>query len=135
MNTVTSDKSKLYYPKMPAMWWLTKRAYFLFMLREISSVFIAIFLVVLLIEMYQLSRGPAAYAGFLQRLTSPGWIIFHVVAWLFALYHSFTWFSLTSKVQVVRVGGRQVPPPLVTAVNVGIWIVLSVVILFVFLFV
>jgi fumarate reductase subunit C len=58
-----------------------------------------------------------------------------VVAWQFALYHSFTWFSLTSKVQVVRVGGRQVPPPLVTAVNVGIWIVLSVVILFVFLFV
>jgi fumarate reductase subunit C len=134
MNTVTSDKSKLYYPKMPATWWLTKRSYFLFMLREISSVFIAIFLVVLLVEMYQLSRGEAAYTAFLKRLASPGWIIFHVVALLFALYHTSTWFSLTSKVQVVRMGGRQVPPPLVTAVNFGIWVVLSVVILLVFLF-
>jgi len=134
MSTVTSDKSKLYYPKMPATWWLTRRAYFLFMLRELSSVFIAIFLVVFLIEIYQLSRGPAAYAAFVQRLASPGWIIFHVVALLFALYHSFTWFSLTSKVQVVRVGRRQVPPPLVTAANLAVWIVLSIVILLVFLF-
>jgi fumarate reductase subunit C len=58
-----------------------------------------------------------------------------VVALFFALYHSYTWFDLTSKVQVVRLGGRQVPPPLVTAVNIGVWLVLSVVILLLFLFV
>lgn len=133
MNTLTSDKSKLYYPKMPATWWLTKRAYFLFMLRELSSVFIAIFLVVWLIQIYQLSNGPAAYAAFVQRLASPGWISFHVIALLFALYHSCTWFSLTSKVQVVRMGGRQLPPSFVTGASYGGWIVVSLVILLVFL--
>ena len=134
MNASTADKSRLYYPKMPATWWLRNFTYFLFMLRELSSVFIAIFLVVFVIEMYQLTRGPAAYAAFVQRLASPGWIIFHVVALLFALYHSYTWFELTSKVQVVRFGGRRVPPHMVTVANLGVWVVLSLVILLVFLF-
>ncbi len=134
MNAPTADQPKLYYPKMPATWWLRNLNYFLFMLRELSSVFIAIFLVVFLMQIYQLSRGPAAYIAFVQRLASPGWIIFHVVALLFALYHSYTWFGLTSKVQVVRFGGRPVPPAAVTATNFGVWVVLSLAILLVFLF-
>ena len=55
MNGTRPDKSKLYYPKMPATWWLRKPRYFLFMLRELSSVFIAIFLIVFLIQIYQLT--------------------------------------------------------------------------------
>ena len=135
MNAPTATNSRLYYPKMPATWWLRNLNYFLFMLRELSSVFIAIFLVVLLVQVAALARGPEAYTTFMRRLESPGWIIFHVVALRFTLYHSYTWFDLTSKVQVVRLGGRQVPPPLVTAVNIGVWLVLSVVILLLFLFV
>ena len=134
MNAPTAEKARLYYPKMPVTWWLRNLKYFLFMMRELSSVFIAIFLVVLLVQVAALARGPEAYTSFMRRLESPGWIIFHVVALLFSLYHSYTWFDLTSKVQVVRLGGRQVPPPLVTAVNLGVWLVLSLVILLLFLF-
>ena len=47
---------------MPATWWLTKQSYFLFMLRELSSVFVALFLVVYLCQLYQLSQGPDAYS-------------------------------------------------------------------------
>ena len=134
MNAPTAEKAKLYYPKMPVTWWLRNPRYFLFMMRELSSVFIAIFLVVFLVQIAALARGPEAYTTFMRKLESPGWIIFHVVALLFALYHSYTWFDLTSKVQVVRLGGRQVPPPWVTAVNIGVWLVLSFVILLLFLF-
>ena len=111
MNAPTAEKARLYYPKMPVTWWLRNLRYFLFMMRELSSVFIAIFLVVFLVQIAALARGPEAYTTFMRKLESPGWIIFHVVALLFALYHSYTWFDLTSKVQVVRLGGRQVPPP------------------------
>jgi fumarate reductase subunit C len=134
MNAPTAEKARLYYPKMPVTWWLRNLRYFLFMMRELSSVFIAIFLVVFLVQIAALARGPEAYTTFMRKLESPGWIIFHVVALLFSLYHSYTWFDLTSKVQVVRLGGRQVPPPLVTAVNLGVWLVLSLVILLLFLF-
>jgi fumarate reductase subunit C len=134
MNAPTAEKSRLYYPKMPITWWLRNFNYFLFMMRELSSVFIAIFLVVFLFQIAALARGPEAYTTFMRKLESPGWIIFHVVALLFALYHSYTWFDLASKVQVVRLGGQQVPPSLVTAVNIGVWLVLSLVILLLFFF-
>ena len=48
MSGTRPDPSKLYHRKMPATWWLKKKSYFLFMLRELSSVFIAFFLVVYL---------------------------------------------------------------------------------------
>jgi fumarate reductase subunit C len=129
-----SDQGLLYYPKMRATWWLRRPAYFRFMMRELSSVFIAIFLVVFLVQIHQLSRGPDAYAAFLEKLRSPGWIAFHIVALAFALYHSFTWFNLTGVVQVVRLGERQVPPGLVAAGAFAAWGVVSLVILFFFLF-
>ena len=129
MTEPRSDRPGLYYPKLPTTWWLHRPAYVRFMLRELSSVFIAIFLVVFLLQLYQLRQGPEAYAAFLAKLSSPGWIVFHVVALAFALYHSITWFNLTAVVQVVRFGERQVPPRLVAAANYVLWVVVSLAIL------
>ena len=133
MTATRPERPGLYYPKLPATWWLRRPNYFRFMMRELSSVFIAIFLVVFLVELHQLSRGPQAYAAFVETLRSPGWIVSHVVALAFAIYHSVTWFNLTGVVQIVHVGERQVPPRLVTAGAFGAWAVVSLVILFWFL--
>ncbi|HXJ81681.1 MAG TPA: fumarate reductase subunit C [Candidatus Methylomirabilis sp.] len=133
MSAPRSERAGLYYPKLPNTWWLKNPRYFRFMIREVTSVFIAIFLVVLLVELYQLSRGPDAYAAFADRLRSPGWILFHLVALAFALYHSVTWFNLTGVVQVVRVGERQVPPALVVAGAFAAWGAVSLAILLLFL--
>lgn len=133
MNGTRPDKSKLYYPKMPATWWLRKSSYFLFMLRELSSVFIVVFLVVFLIQIYQLTEGPEPYVAFVQGLSSPGWITFHVVALLFALYHSFTWFYSTSVVLSLRLGEHEIPRKLVTGLNIGAWVVVSLVVLVLFI--
>jgi fumarate reductase subunit C len=132
-TAVRPDKSKLYYPKMPRTWWLQKPAYLLFMLRELSSVFIAVFLVVFLVQIYQLTKGPEAYAAFVQKLSSPGWIAFHVVALLFALYHSLTWFQSTAVILPLDLGERAVPRNVVFALTLGAWIAASVVILILFL--
>jgi fumarate reductase subunit C len=119
----------LYYPKLPATWWLKRPGYVRFMIREITSVFIAIFLVVLLVQVCRASQGPAAWAAHLSTLASPGWIVFHVVALAFAIYHSITWFQATGVVQVVQLGERQVPPALVVGGAFAGWIVVSAVIL------
>jgi len=132
MNGTRPDKSKLYHPKMPATWWLKKSSYLLFMLRELSSVFIAIFLVVYLLQVYQLSRGPEAYVAFARKLSAPGWVIFHILALLFSLFHSITWFQSTAVVMPLRIGGRELPRQLMTAVNVGVLIAVSIVILILF---
>lgn len=133
MSAVRPDPSKLYHRKMPATWWLTKQSYFLFMLRELSSVFVALFLVVYLCQLYQLSQGADAYSAFTQKLNSPGWILFHLVALLFALYHSFTWFQSSAVVLPLRIGERLISRPIVTALHVVAWVMVSVIVLVLFL--
>jgi fumarate reductase subunit C len=118
---------------MSATWWLKKQSYFLFMLRELSSVFIAIFLIVFLVQIYQLTRGPEAYAAFARKLSSPGWIIFNLITFLFALYHSITWFQSSAIVLPLRLGEREVPRNLFVALNVGALAVVSLIILVLFL--
>lgn len=129
MTAPRVERPGLYYPKPPATWWLRNANYFLFMLRELSSVFIALFLVVFLVQLHRLPEGPGAYAAYLETLRAPGWIAFHVVALAFALYHSVTWFNLSGVVQVVRLGERQVPPRLVAAASFALWVVVSIVLL------
>jgi fumarate reductase subunit C len=133
MSGTRPDPAKLYRPKMPAAWWLKKKSYFLFMLRELSSVFIALFLLVYLYQIYQLTRGPEAYISFTHKLNSPGWILFHVIALLFAVYHSVTWFQSSAVVLPVRLGERLIPRELVTALHVAAWVVVSLGILILFL--
>ena len=119
-----------YVPRMRATWWLSNPRYFLFMVRELTSVFIAAFVVLVLLQVRALGSGPETYQAFVERLRTPGWIAFHTVALLFALYHSLTWFHLTSRIQIVRLGQRVVAPRLVTALNVVAWLAISGVLLF-----
>lgn len=132
MNATRPDPAKLYRPKMPAAWYLQKRSYFLFMVREFSSLFIALFLVVYLIQLYKLAESPAAYQEFVSRLASPGWLFFHLVALLFAVYHTVTWFQSSAVVLPLRVGERVVPRRTVVLLHLAAWAIVSLVILVVF---
>ena len=71
MSVPPLDRPKVFRPKMPATWWLKHPKYFLFMLRELSSVFIAIFVVVLLVQIAQLPHGEDAYHAFVQKFRAP----------------------------------------------------------------
>jgi len=122
-----------YRRPMSSTWWLEKRPYWLFMLREMTSVFIAAYLILFLVLLAQLTRGAEAYAAFLARLASPGWIIFHLVALVAALYHSITSFNLTPTIVVVRRGEERVPPVLITGSNYVAWLAISVVIVWIVL--
>ena len=117
-----------YRRPMARTWWLNKRAYLLFMLREMTSIFIAAFLILSLVQLAQLARGAEAYAASLARLTSPWWVGFHLLALVAALYHSITWFNLTPKVMVVRIGEERLSPILIAASNYVAWLVISAVI-------
>lgn len=117
-----------YRRPMSLTWWVNKRNYLLFMLRELTVVFIAAFLVLYLVQLAQLARGAEAYAAFLERLASPGWVVFHLLALVAALYHSVTWFNLTPKVMVVRRGEERIPPVFIAGSNYVAWLVISVVI-------
>jgi fumarate reductase subunit C len=124
---------KPYRRSMSPTWWLNKRNYLLFMLRELTSVFIAVFLALYLVQLAQLARGPEAYAASLERLASPGWIVFHLLALVAALYHSITWFNLLPQVMVVRRGEERIPPVFIAGPNYVAWLAISVVIVWIVL--
>jgi len=120
----------LYHPRwyrrrVSVWWWLQSRSYTGFVLRELTSVFVALFALVLLWQIRALAHGPEAYARFLDRLRSPLFVAFHAVALLFVLFHSFTWFNLAPKAMVVRLKGKRVPDLVVAGANYAAWVVLS----------
>ncbi len=113
---------------MPLLWWLRSRAYVLFMVRELTSVLIAAYLVVFLIFLQRIAAGPSSYESFLRWLAQPAVLAFHLVALAAALYHSVTWLQLTPMTIVIRIRGRRVPAATIVAANFAVWGALSVLI-------
>ena len=100
---------RLYRPRVSTWWWTRKRSHFVFVMRELSSVFIAWFVVYLLLFVYAVGQGEAAYRRFLGWAAAPWVVGLNVIALVFVLLHTVTWFSLTPQAMDVRLGGRRVP--------------------------
>jgi fumarate reductase subunit C len=120
----------LYHPRwyrrrMPVFWWLRKRSYAGFVLRELTSIFVALFALVYLWQIRALVAGPEAYGQYLARLKTPLFLTLNTVSFLFVLFHAVTWFNLAPKAMVVRLGGKRVPDWAIIGGNYAAWIVLS----------
>jgi fumarate reductase subunit C len=98
-----------YRQPVSRLWWLKKRSYFLFVLRELSSIFVAWFAVFLVIMVVAIGRGEASYQNFMNWASSPVVIAINLLALAFLVLHTVTWFALTPQAMVVRgPGGRRV---------------------------
>jgi fumarate reductase subunit C len=100
---------RLYRPRISTWWWTRKRTYFVFVMRELSSIFVAWSVAYLLLFVYAVGQSEAAYERFLDWASSPWVILVNVVALAFVLLHTVTWFSLTPQAMSVRVMDRTVP--------------------------
>ncbi len=114
-----------YTPKMQLSWWWQKPTYFAYIMRELTAVFVAAYAVILLLTLRALSAGEAAWEAWTTTLQSPLSIGFHVVALLFAVYHSITWFMAAPTAIVLNVKGKPVPAKTLILAHVVIWIVCS----------
>jgi fumarate reductase subunit C len=122
------EEMSQYQKPFPNTWWLKRMPYFLFIIRELTSVFVAGYCLFLLVLIYKLGQGPEAYGALIISLTSSTSIFLHVIALVFVLYHAVTWFNLTPKILVIYKGQERIPQWLVAgSVYVG-WIVVSAVI-------
>jgi fumarate reductase subunit C len=106
-------------------WWLEKRSYLAFVLREFSCVFVAWTVVFLLLMLSAVSRGDDAYQTFLDWAAAPWVVVVNVISLLFVALHTVTWFALTPKAMVVRVRGERLPAWLILAAQYGGLVVVS----------
>jgi fumarate reductase subunit C len=100
------------------------------MLRELSSVFVAFYVVILLMQLHALRGGPETYQGFQDWLKNPWLVILNGISFLFVLFHAVTWFNLTPKAMAVRLRGKRLPNVLVAAPNYVAWLAISALIVF-----
>ena len=124
---------KPYVRQIPAGWWLKSSSYLLYMVRELTCVFVGGYAALFLIMIRSLAQGPAEYEAFMAMLRSPLAILFHAVALGFALLHTITWFHLTPKAMAVWKGEERLPPAMMIIPNYIGWIVVSGVIAYVVL--
>ena len=132
MKTEAPTRYPVYVPKAPRTWWLRTSPYRRFAAREFTAVFAAIFSVILLLFLSALSQGKEAYEGFLRWLRLPAVVALSSIILLAMLYHAGTWFRLTAHIQVFRVGKNDVPRGAVVAALLGIWIVVSVIVAYLY---
>ena len=122
------------YPRQHSNTWFLKRwPYRLFMLRELSAVFLAVYVVLMLILVSKVYDGEVAYEHYRDFLQSPLVICFHLVTLAFALLHTATWFQAVPKALRVRRGEEFVPPEALIGAHVLAWLGVSAVIISIFL--
>ena len=85
------------YTRPMSGWWQRNPFYVWYMLREASCVFITAYALHLLLGLYRLTQGRAAFDAWRGALASPESLLFHGVALVLVLYHSWTWFKVMPK--------------------------------------
>ena len=109
-------------------WWLRKWSYFAFILREISSLFVAWSVVYLLLLVYAAGQGATEYSLFLDWSRQPWVLLVNVCSLLLVVFHAITWFNLAPQAMVVRLGHKHVPGSLISLSNYAAWVVVSAIV-------
>jgi fumarate reductase subunit C len=127
-----------YHPRwlrqpLSTYWWLRKRSYFTFILREMSSVFVAWFVVFLLMLIRAVSRGADAYQDFLTWAGTRPVVLLNLVTLGFIVFHMITFFVAAPQALVVHVGRRRVPGLVVAVAHYAAMLVASLVIVWLLL--
>ena len=123
----TEYHPRWYRKRVSTWWWMGKWPYLKFILREISSVFVAWCVVVILLQLRALSHGPEVYAGFEHWLRNPLIVLLNLITFFFVFFHAVTWFNLAPSAMVVRVRGKRVPGFLIMSANYAAWAAISLV--------
>jgi fumarate reductase subunit C len=121
----TEFHPRWYRTRVSTFWWLGRWPYLKFILRELSSIFVAYFVALTLFQISALVRGPQAYARWEQALRSPLLILLNFIAFAFVMFHAITWFNLAPKAMPLRVGGKKLPDTLIAAPNYVLWLLVS----------
>ena len=126
-----------YHPKwhrerVPIFWWVRSASYIKFMCRELTSLFVAYAAGLLLVQVWALGQGAAAHARLLNWLAPPAVVTWHVILLAILLFHTVTWLNLTPQALVLRLGRWRVPKAVVWVGHYAVWLVLSLVIVWLF---
>jgi fumarate reductase subunit C len=94
------------------------------MVREFTSIPIAAWVIVFMVEVARLQNGRSGY----EPLSGPVWIAFSLVCLVFALWHSFTFLSLAGRIIRIPRGEGYLPPRVIVGGMFGLFAAATIVI-------
>ncbi|VBB68769.1 Fumarate reductase subunit C [invertebrate metagenome] len=100
-----------------------------YMMREVTSIFIGAYTIIFTLGLYRLAEGQDAFDSFMSTLRAPGAIVFHLVAMVFAIYHSTTWFNVTPQAMPLMKGEDFISSSLIISAHYAAWAAVSLVVL------
>jgi fumarate reductase subunit C len=119
--------------RVSTYWWLGSWSYFAFVLREASCLFVAWFVVYLLLLFRAVLQGDTSYEAFLAWSARPGILFLDIVSFGFLVYHAVTFFDAAPRAMVMHVGKTRVPPSLIAAGHYLAWAAASAVVFWILL--
>lgn len=117
-------------PVSKTTWYLKDRNYTIHMINELTSVFVGILALILLWGIGAVASGPEAYQFFLECLKGPGMLVLLWVTTIVIVYHAIAWFKVTPKAMPIRKGEEFVPGSTIAGAHYVVWILFSLVVLF-----
>jgi len=124
-------KRKPYVRELPTDWWMKQLFYSKYMIREGSSVLITLYSLILAWGLMRLSQGEVAFNAWMSSLESPWIIVLHLIALIFSLYHTITWFALAPKATDLWIKGKRVGEKVIVAGHYLAFIITSAFCLFI----
>jgi fumarate reductase subunit C len=110
---------------MPSGWWLRKRHYFLYVVREFTALPMALWLLWLLWDIKSAGSGASGF----QPPRGIGFVVLSAICLAFAMYHSYTFLKLAGVIIHLKVFDKPVPPGVIVFTMFGLWAMASIVIM------
>lgn len=127
MRTIDSTPGgpKPYVVTTPRLWWLESPGFIKFVARELTCIAVGYFALLTMCQMSALISGPEAYQALQDWLKTPLAIVLTLLSLGAVLFHTVSWFNVTPRAVVVRMGGKRLPDAAIIAPNYVAWIVIS----------
>jgi fumarate reductase subunit C len=120
------------YVRPMAGWWRRDPWFVEYMLHEATALAVAAYALILLIGLFRLGQGEAAWAQWLAFLGSPLSLALHGVLLLGFAYHAWTWFRIMPRtLPPIRVRGARVAAATITRMGLATALVASALLYFV----
>ena len=130
MNTQT-DKRRPYIRSMDR-WWKRDPYFLRYLAMEATSILVAVYALILLVGLFRLSQGEAAYNGWLESLKNPVSVGFQILILFVFIYHSWSWFKIMPKtLPALYLRGTKVSQSAITWTGIAVSVVLNLLILFI----
>lgn len=114
-------------------WWLKQQRYVNYMMREVSSLFIGLFSLLMVCGLFQLSQGEEAFTSWTDTLWNDMFIL-SVVMLIFSAYHSYTWFKVTPKAMPLKLSGKRIAGSIIIGAHLLAWALASAFVWIVFVY-